>query len=166
MCPQTIFRVVYRDLIETKLFGLRKRIKNKQQEPDYSTTENKIKRVVLILISTGLAFLAATDLMWFFVPPEDFFAYMQNPREHPVLIGTIIGIAAFLVYDIIFLKENFCVYVCPYSRIQSVLYDDDTIMAIYNPNRGGEIYNDQHIKNFTTQKELIECQSKCRVHHV
>ncbi|MBN2871036.1 MAG: 4Fe-4S binding protein, partial [Campylobacterales bacterium] len=46
MCPQTIFRVVYRDLIETKLLGLRKRIKNKQQEPDYSKVENKIKRLV------------------------------------------------------------------------------------------------------------------------
>jgi len=30
-CPQTIFRVVYRDLIETKLLGIRKNIKNKQK---------------------------------------------------------------------------------------------------------------------------------------
>jgi polyferredoxin len=29
-CPQTIFRVIYRDLIESKLLGLR-RIKNKQR---------------------------------------------------------------------------------------------------------------------------------------
>jgi polyferredoxin len=28
-CPQTIFRVIYRDLIETKLLGMRKRISNK-----------------------------------------------------------------------------------------------------------------------------------------
>lgn len=32
-CPQTIFRVIYRDLIETKLLGLRKNINNKQKEP-------------------------------------------------------------------------------------------------------------------------------------
>ena len=153
MCPQTIFRVIYRDFIETKLLGLRKRIKNKQQEPDYSKA--KIKRVVALLIWTGLSFIAAADLMWYFVPPEDFLAYIQNPSEHLVLMGTVIGIVAFLVYDVIFLQENFCVYVCPYSRIQSVLYDDDTIMAIYNPNRGGEIYTDQHIKNFTTQKDLL-----------
>lgn len=155
ICPQTIFRVVYRDLIETKLLGLRKRIKNKQQEPDYSKAENKIKRLVAILIWTGLAFIAAADLMWYFVPPEDFLAYIQNPNEHLVLIGAVVGIVAFLVYDVIFLQENFCVYVCPYSRIQSVLYDDDTIMAIYNPNRGGEIYNDQKEKLFTKQKDLL-----------
>ncbi|MFZ3053426.1 MAG: cytochrome c oxidase accessory protein CcoG [Sulfuricurvum sp.] len=155
ICPQTIFRVVYRDLIETKLLGLRKRIKNKQQEPDYSKAENKIKRLVAILIWTGLAFIAAADLMWYFVPPEDFLAYIQNPNEHLVLIGSIVGIVLFLVYDVIFLQENFCVYVCPYSRIQSVLYDDDTIMAIYNPNRGGEIYNEQKEKLFTKQKDLL-----------
>ncbi|MFA6628793.1 MAG: cytochrome c oxidase accessory protein CcoG [Sulfuricurvum sp.] len=155
MCPQTIFRVVYRDLIETKLLGLRKRIKNKQQAPDYSKVENKIKRVVGILLWTGLAFIAAADLMWYFVPPEDFFAYIQNPADHTVLIGTILGIVAFLVYDVIFLQENFCVYVCPYSRIQSVLYDDDTVMAIYNPNRGGDIYDANKEKVFTKQKDLL-----------
>ncbi|MDD3770199.1 cytochrome c oxidase accessory protein CcoG [Sulfuricurvum sp. IAE1] len=155
MCPQTIFRVVYRDLIETKLLGLRKRIKNKQQEPDYSKVENKIKRVVALLLWTGLAFVAAADLMWYFVPPEDFFAYIQNPAEHPVLIGSILVIVGFLVYDVIFLKENFCVYVCPYSRIQSVLYDEDTVMAIYNPNRGGDIYNESKEKVFTKQNDLL-----------
>lgn len=155
MCPQTIFRVVYRDLIETKLLGLRKRIKNKQQEPDYSKAENKIKRLVGILIWTGLSFIAAADLMWFFVPPEDFFAYLQNPAEHPVLIGSVLVTVGFLVYDIIFLKENFCVYVCPYSRIQSVLYDEDTVMAVYNPHRGGEIYNENKEKVFTKQKDLL-----------
>ncbi|HEX5623144.1 MAG TPA: cytochrome c oxidase accessory protein CcoG [Sulfuricurvum sp.] len=155
MCPQTIFRVVYRDVIETKLLGLRKRIKNKQQEPDYSKFENKIKRLVGILLWTLLAFVASANLMWFFVPPEDFIAYMLNPAEHPVLIGSILATMLFLIYDVVFLKENFCVYVCPYSRVQSVLYDDDTVMAIYNPNRGGDIYNDHKEKVFTKEKDLL-----------
>ena len=43
-CPQTIFRVIYRDLIESTLLGLR-RIKNKQKEPDLSKAENKTKKV-------------------------------------------------------------------------------------------------------------------------
>lgn len=34
-CPQTIFRVIYRDGIETKLLGLNKRIKNKQKKTGY-----------------------------------------------------------------------------------------------------------------------------------
>lgn len=153
VCPQTVFRVIYRDLIETKILGLRKRIKNKQQEPDMSKAENKVKKVVAILLWTLLALIAGADFLWYFIPPADFFTYLQNPAEHTTMIGFVIAIALFLVYDIVFLKENFCVYVCPYSRIQSVLYDDHTVMALYDMHRGGDIY-EGHEKQFTKQKEL------------
>jgi len=154
VCPQTVFRVIYRDLIETTILGLRKRIKNKQQEPDMSTTENKVKKVVAVLIWSALSLTAGANFIWYFIPPEDFFAYLANPSEHMTMLGFVVGIALFLIYDIVFLKENFCVYVCPYSRVQSVLYDDHTIMALYDTHRGGKIYDEQHNKTFTKQKEL------------
>jgi len=160
-CPQTIFRVIYRDLIETKLLGLRKRINNKQKEPDYSKKENVVKRIVAILIWTVLALIAAADFIWYFVPPEDFFQYIQNPSEHGVVMGLLFGIAAFLVYDIVFLKEDFCIYVCPYSRVQSVLYDDNTFQALYNPHRGGEIYDAEKEKVVFKQKDLMEEDNEC-----
>ena len=158
-CPQTIFRVIYRDGIETKLLGLRKRIKNKQKDPDMSKAENKVKYVIAILLWSILAFVAAADFLWFFVPPEDFFAYLANPAEHMTLVGMLVGIALFIILDVVFIKENFCIYICPYSRVQSVLYDDDTIMAVYDPIRGGDIYEgkgyDRH-KKFSKQKELLK----------
>ena len=160
-CPQTIFRVVYRDLIETKLLGLRKRIKNKQKDPDYSKSENKVKRLIGILIWAVLALIAAADFIWFFVPPEDFFQYIQHPADHTIMIGMLLGVAAFLIYDIVFLKEDFCIYVCPYSRVQSVLYDEDTLQAIYTPKRGGEIYNEEHEKIVFKQKDLDKEQYDC-----
>ena len=158
-CPQTIFRVIYRDGIETKLLGLRKRIKNKQKDPDMSKMENKVKYVIAILLWSVLAFVAAADFLWFFVPPEDFFPYLANPSEHTALVGILIGTALFIILDVVFIKENFCVYICPYSRVQSVLYDDDTIMAIYDPKRGGEIYEGHGYdreKKFSKQKELLK----------
>ena len=158
-CPQTIFRVIYRDGIETKLLGLRKRIKNKQQEPDLSKLENKVKSFIAILLWSVIAFVAAADFLWFFVPPEDFFRYISNPTEHMVLTGTLVSVALFIILDVVFIKENFCVYVCPYSRVQSVLYDDDTIMAVYDPIRGGDIYEGhgyEREKKFTKQKELLK----------
>jgi len=153
VCPQTVFRVIYRDLIETKILGLRGRIKNKQKEPDMSKPENKVKKVIAVLIWSVLAVIAGADFIWYFVPPEDFFNYMNNPAEHMTMIGFVLGVAAFLIYDIVFLKENFCIYVCPYSRVQSVLYDDHTVMALYDMHRGGDIY-EGHEKKFTKQKEL------------
>ena len=159
-CPQTIFRVIYRDLIESKLLGLR-RIKNKQKEPDLSKTENKTKKVLGIIIWTCLSLIAAADFLWYFVPPEDFFAYLQNPAEHLFLIGFVLAIAAFLVYDVVFLKEDFCVYICPYSRVQSVLYDNDTFQAIYSTNRGGDIYNESKEKIIFKAKDLPQDTNEC-----
>ncbi len=166
VCPQTVFRVIYRDLIETKLLHLRKRIGNKQQDPDMSKPENKVKKFIAILIWTVLALIAGADFMWYFIPPETFFKYLSNPSEHMTMIGFVVGIAAFLIYDIVFLKENFCIYVCPYSRVQSVLYDEHTIMALYDEHRGGKIYEDDHgvhKKLVNKQKELqaIDPNAEC-----
>jgi len=153
VCPQTVFRVIYRDLIETKILGLRGRIKNKQKDPDMSKMENKVKKAIAVLMWTVLSLVAAADFLWYFVPPEDFFMYLGDFSNHWTLFGSVLGIAAFLVYDIIILKENFCIYVCPYSRVQSVLYDEHTIMALYDMHRGGNIY-DGHEKQFTKQKDI------------
>ena len=159
-CPQTVFRVIYRDLIEGKILGLR-RIKNKQKEPDWSKPENATKRVIAILIWSALALLAAADFMWYFVPPADFFAYIANPMEHTILLGFVLAIAGFLIYDVVFLKENFCIYICPYSRVQSVLYDDDTIQAIYSTKRGGKIYNENKEKIVFKTNDLANEADEC-----
>lgn len=152
-CPQTIFRVIYRDLIETKLLKIRKNIKNKQKP-----SQNGIKKVVAISIWIILSLLAASNFIWYFVPPEDFFNYIQNPMEHKILIGFLLSIAGFLIYDIILLKEDFCIYVCPYARVQSVMFDNDTIQTIYNEDRGGLIY-DEHNKLISSKPkgETDEC---------
>ncbi len=147
-CPQTIFRVIYRDWIETNLLGIRKSIKNKQKP-----SKNSPKKAIAVAIWVVLSLIAASNFTWYFVPPEDFFNYMQNPFDHTVLFGVVIGITAFLIYDIILLKEDFCIYVCPYARVQSVMYDEETIAAVYNENRGGKIYDEQH--NFVDQR--VEC---------
>jgi len=154
-CPQTIFRVIYRDLIESTLLKLR-RIKNKQKEPDYNNAQNASKKVIGVVLWSILSLVAASNFMWYFVPPEDFFAYLQDPTEHMFLIGIVLSIALFLIYDVVKLKEDFCVYVCPYSRVQSVLYDNDTLQAIYSTKRGGTIYNEHKEKIIFQQKDLNE----------
>ena len=163
-CPQTIFRVIYRDLIESKLLNLR-RIKDKQKEIDYSKPINQVKKLLGISIFSTLCIIMASNFMWYFVPPEDFFPALLNPLDHYYLYMFIISITLFLVYDIVFTKEHFCTYICPYSRIQTVLYDDNTIQAVYNKNRGGHIYNSNNeksilnVKQWENSEECTTCES-------
>ncbi|MBS9782742.1 MAG: cytochrome c oxidase accessory protein CcoG [Arcobacter sp.] len=159
-CPQTIFRVIYRDLIESKLLGLRK-IRNKQKEPNLKDPKNLVKKIIAVSIWSMLALLAASNFMWYFVPPEDFFAYIQNPSEHMFLIVFVLGVASFIIYDAVFLKENFCIYICPYSRVQSVLYDNNTYQAIYSTNRGGNIYNEDKEKIIFKVKDFQNRENEC-----
>lgn len=139
-CPQTSFRVLYRDIIQTKLLGIRRSIKNKQSNPKSSS----IKKGVGFFLWVAISLLMGANLMWYFVPPEDFFTYLQTPKEHLFMIGVVVFIALFLVLDVVFVKENFCIYVCPYARIQSVMFDKDTFQVIYDEKRGGKIYDVKH----------------------
>ncbi|MGP1561392.1 MAG: cytochrome c oxidase accessory protein CcoG [Helicobacteraceae bacterium] len=154
-CPQTIFRVIYRDLIQGVLLGLRKR-NNKQKV----LTGHYFKRTLGFIIWSVLAFIAASDFSWYFIPPEDYFVYMQEPFSHPVLLGFLSIITLFLIYDIVKLKEDFCGYICPYVRIQSALYDHDTIYTIYDEGRGGKIYEDKKkLWKKPPEGECIGCEA-------
>lgn len=166
-CPQTIFRVLYRDFIETKLLRLRKKMQNRQIEPDMSLRANQFKKALALILWIILSFVAASNFMWYFVPPLDFFAYIQDPLEHKYLLIFLFGIAIFLIADIVFIKENFCIYMCPYSRVQSVLYDNDTIMTVYDYKRGGVVFNPEGIKLWKkppeSSAECIGCEACVRI---
>ncbi|MFY4786023.1 cytochrome c oxidase accessory protein CcoG, partial [Aliarcobacter butzleri] len=81
--------------------------------------------IIGILIWACLALLAASIFMWYFVPPDDCFAYLQDPSAHLFLTGFVLAIAGFLVYVVVLLKGDFCVYICPYSRVPSVVCDNN-----------------------------------------
>src|SRR5574344_1181514 len=155
-----IFTIIYRYLIESTLLKLR-RIKNKQKDIDLSKNGNKIKKFIGVILWSILSLVAASNFMWYFVPPQDFFAYIQDPLEHMFLIGIVLSIAAFLIYDVIILKEDFCVYICPYSRVQSVLYDNNTYQAIYSTKRGGKIYDENKEKVVWKIKDLPDPANEC-----
>jgi len=166
-CPQTIFRVIYRDLIESTILDLRK-IKNKQKDVNYQKSVNQYKKYFAVLLWFVITLIISTNFMFYFVPPEDFFAYIQNPADHSFMIMFILSVALFLVYDIVFMKENFCVYICPYSRIQSVLFDDNTKQVTYDYNRGGKVYENNiksifKINQWSNKEECTTCEACVKV---
>lgn len=159
-CPQTIFRIIYRDLIQTKLFKLYSGRKNKQNDE-----RNKIfAKIFSIIIFYFIALIATSNFMWYFIPPEDFFVYIQNPNEHQILVGIVFFLSLFITFDIAYIKENFCVYICPYARIQSVMVDDNTKIVIYDEGRGGLIYkNNEKVIKKPIGGECIACEACVKI---
>jgi cytochrome c oxidase accessory protein FixG len=159
-CPQTIFRVIYRDLLQTKIFGIYKSIENKQK----MVNERKwIEKILAFLIMTAFAIAAAADLLWYFIPPEDFFAYIQDPSEHRILFVAWFIFTALIMAAAVFLKEKFCTYVCPYVRVQSTMMDNDTVQTIYDNIRGGAVYDAKKQKIDKIGGECVECDACVRV---
>ena len=60
-CPQTIFRVIYRDLIESTILDLR-RIKNKQKEIDYNKKANQIKKYIAVSLWFVITLIISSNL--------------------------------------------------------------------------------------------------------
>ena len=159
-CPQTIFRVIYRDLIQTKLLKIRQNIQNKQKiyEGEF------FKKTIAVVIFYAISLVAISNFLWYFIPPEEFFEYIKNPQDHLLLLGIIFFVSLFLTLDITFLQEKFCIYVCPYARIQSVMFDKDTKQVIYDEKRGGLIFNNHtKISDKPKEGECVGCLACVRV---
>ena len=81
-------------------------------------------------------------------------------------MGIWLSIALFLIYDVVILAEKFCIYVCPYARVQSTMLDDDSMQVIYDEKRGGKIY-DGWIKLWKKppdpQNECTGCESCVKI---
>lgn len=168
-CPQTIFRYIYRDIIQTRLLGLRKKITNKQEVLKLDTPIKQVKYVLGIAIFACISLVASADFLFFFVPPEDFFKYAKDFSEHGILLGFWLVIAILMTIEVCFIAEKFCIYMCPYARVQSVFFDNDTLMSIYDTNRGGLLYNPDGTaigiapKKQDSNNECTNCQNCVKV---
>lgn len=159
-CPQTIARVIYRDLIQTKLLKIHKSIANKQKE----ASNNVFKKILAVIIFYAISLFMTSVLLWYFIPPEDFFVYLAKPEDHLLLLGILVCVSLAFTFDISFLGEKFCVYVCPYARIQSVMFDNNTIQVIYDEKRGGVIYDgNTKLYQKPPEGECIGCDSCVKI---
>ncbi|WP_407645511.1 cytochrome c oxidase accessory protein CcoG [Helicobacter cynogastricus] len=144
-CPQTIFRTILRDLIETKLLGLHAKIANKQR-PISPTLSNRLKKIIALILFAPVPLASMAVLLFYFVPPGEFFTHLAQPQDHALLFSIWVGLSIIVFLDIAWVQERFCIYLCPYARVQSVLFDDHTLNPLYDTRRGGAIYDKDDVK--------------------
>jgi cytochrome c oxidase accessory protein FixG len=134
-CPYTIFlEHVYRR-VERWIDGdamARRRLENAPW------TGGKIFRRVLkhgiyLAISTAIAHV----FMSYFVSIKGLYGMMQtSPKEHVVAFGVVMFLTFALYGAFSWFREQFCVIMCPYGRLQSALTDDHSVIIGYDKKRG------------------------------
>lgn len=97
------------------------------------TVRRVIKHGLFILVSLLLAHIFVS----YFVSIPRLYDYMRSsPMNNLKAFGTMAFLAGAFYYCFAFFREQFCVIVCPYGRIQSALTDDDTVVIGYDSRRG------------------------------
>ncbi len=133
-CPQTAWTFIFM-WIEERVEGSR----NQRMKLDKAeNTPNKLGKKLLkhalwifVAFATGLTFVGyfypirelVPDLLSFSI--EDGWAYFW------------IGFFTVATYaNAGWMREQVCLYMCPYARFQSVMFDKDTLVVSYDPARG------------------------------
>lgn len=134
ICPQTIFLEMGFRKIEYLIEGDRnKQIKLDKQE----WNEEKIRKRLLKWTIYGLLSLFISNIMFAWVLGVDFLKDLYvKPAEHTTTILVLLIFTGLFYFVFTWFREQACVLVCPYGRLQGVLIDKQTIIVAYDYKRG------------------------------
>ncbi len=134
-CPQTVFlEGIYRR-IERAIEGPRnRRMLRDERGLSFARIWRKVLKHALYI---ALSFLVAHVFLSYFVSiPALFDMVRKQPGEHPEAFAWAFGMTALMYFNYAWFREQMCVVICPYGRLQSVLTDPDTLVIGYDTQRG------------------------------
>ncbi len=134
-CPQTVFLEGVFRRIERLLEGPRaKRMRRNEAPMNFDKMWRKtIKHILFLLFSTALAHVF---ISYFVSLPRLFEMMRHSPGEHLTAFIWVTVITAGIYFNFAFFREQMCLILCPYGRLQSVMTDKDTIIIGYDSIRG------------------------------
>ncbi len=132
-CPQTVWTEVFL-WIERRVEGDRSR-QIKLDRSDLSLGKVWLK---LIKHSAWLAvsMLTAITFVGYFKPIDDLFRELINFSLHPWPLFWVASFTVATYANAGRMREQICLYMCPYARFQSAMFDSDTLVISYDPARG------------------------------
>lgn len=95
------------------------------------------RRVAKHTIFLGLSAVIAHIFLSYFVSLKKLYAMMhESPALHAQAFGVVLFLTAALYFAFSWFREQFCIILCPYGRLQSALTDDHSVVIGYDKRRG------------------------------
>lgn len=159
-CPQTVFMEMVFRKIEYWIEGDRKQQMALNKAP---WTAGKIlkkggKRLVFLLISILIAHTTMAYLMGIEATKE---IITQSPAEHMTGFIGLVAFTGIFYYVFTVLREQVCISICPYGRLQGVLMGRNTINIIYDWLRGeprGKLNKHEPTSISIPKGDCIDCK--------
>lgn len=96
-------------------------------------TKRVLKHSLYLLVSALIAHVALS----YFVSLHGLYEMMSGPpQKHLIAFGVVLFLTAALYGSFSWFREQFCVILCPYGRLQSALTDDHSVVIGYDKKRG------------------------------
>lgn len=135
LCPQTIFmEMVYRK-IEYLIEGdaHKQRALSKMDWNGEKIFKKSLKHGIFYAI----AFITANTFLAYIIGIDETFKIMQDPiTAHTTGLFTILIFSGVFYFVFAFFREQVCIMVCPYGRLQGVMLDKDSVVISYDYKRG------------------------------
>lgn len=151
-CPQTVFLEGFYRKIERWIEGNKSQQILLRKSPWNSRKVSKFltKHFLFILLSLFISHV----FLSYFVSLDHLFVFMtQNPMNHPVAFTWAMVLALIIYGNFAWFREQLCLIVCPYGRLQSALIDDDSLIIGYDQKRG----EPRGKKSSLTRGDCIDC---------
>ncbi len=132
-CPQTVWTSMFM-WVEQRTEGTRNQRIKLDKGP--WTREKVIKKTLKHGMWLGLAIWTGFTFVAYFTPARqllsDFFNFSVNPWAF-----SWVAIFTMMTYlNAGWLREQVCMFMCPYARFQSVMFDSNTLIVSYDTQRG------------------------------
>ena len=132
-CPQTVWTFIFM-WVEERIEGSRnQRVKlDKAPRSGRKVAKKSAKHVawLLIALATGLTFVG------YFYPVRELIVDLFTLQANGWAYFWVAFFTAATYLNAGWMREQVCLYMCPYARFQSVMFDPDTLIVSYDPNRG------------------------------
>jgi cytochrome c oxidase accessory protein FixG len=134
-CPQTVFLEGVFRRIERWIEGAAPARSRLDRSPWNAT--KLARRGTKLVVFLGLAAVVAHSLLGYFMPVTEVVAAMtSSPARHPTAFTFAFVTTGLLFVNFTWFREQTCIALCPYGRLQGALYDQDTVVVGYDRARG------------------------------
>ena len=157
-CPQTIFMEFVFRPIERLIDGDRQA---RHKIEDAPMDVNKFwKRLIKITLFGCVAILIAHCFIAYFISiPQLHQWILQSPAKHWDTFLFMVVMSTLLFLNFYWFREQLCLVICPYGRLQSALIDDDSIIIGYDTHRGEP--RNRHVNS--SSGDCIDCKQCVQV---
>ena len=132
-CPQTVWTAIFM-WAEQVTEGSRHQRMRLDQAP--WTVEKLRKKIAKHGLWLGWAALTGLTFVGYFTPIRELVPDLVSFNAHPAAAFWTLFFAAATYVNAGWMREQVCIYMCPYARFQSAMYDKDTLIVTYDAARG------------------------------